>query len=101
MAWLDCGWPSAPKVAGLTPSQVGGFSCCRESTAAISYDYMACKRSLECMSGLVVPYKTDSCTGSHRQRSGAYGMGVKITCDVSIYLYGATLKRDTSLLIMH
>ncbi|GFX70009.1 uncharacterized protein TNCV_340361 [Trichonephila clavipes] len=44
--------PSAPKFAGSTPAQVVEFSRCRKSTAAMSYDYTACKRSLECLFGL-------------------------------------------------
>ncbi|GFW40701.1 hypothetical protein TNCV_4527901 [Trichonephila clavipes] len=38
--------PTVPKVAGSTPAQVDGFSRCRKSTAAMSYDYTARKRYL-------------------------------------------------------
>ncbi|GFX50859.1 uncharacterized protein TNCV_2732131 [Trichonephila clavipes] len=38
--------PIKKGVAGSTPAQVSGFSRCRKSTAAMSYDYAACKKSL-------------------------------------------------------
>ncbi|GFX99072.1 hypothetical protein TNCV_2492541 [Trichonephila clavipes] len=33
------------------PAQISGFSRCRKSTPAMSYDYTACKRCLECLFG--------------------------------------------------
>ncbi|GFW47640.1 hypothetical protein TNCV_2828331 [Trichonephila clavipes] len=66
------GWFAAPKVAGSTEAQVGGFSWCRKSTAAMSYDYMASKRSLECLFDLKALAKIKFLsTTSHRQSSGA------------------------------
>ncbi|GFW63111.1 hypothetical protein TNCV_4454591 [Trichonephila clavipes] len=52
VAWLVCRSPSSPKVACSNPAQVGGFSRSRKSTAAMSYDNTACKRSQERMFSL-------------------------------------------------
>ncbi|GFV62268.1 hypothetical protein TNCV_985321 [Trichonephila clavipes] len=76
---------STPKVAGSTPTQVGGFSRCRKLTMAMSYDYTACKLSLECLFGLDALGKIENpSTGSHRQEFRCFPLarklGAKIAC---------------------
>ncbi|GFY35111.1 hypothetical protein TNCV_5044861 [Trichonephila clavipes] len=63
----------------------------------MSYDYTACKRSLECLFGLGALDKIKNpSTGSHRQELRCLPLGVKITYSNWYLLYDATLKSDTS-----
>ncbi|GFT47241.1 hypothetical protein TNCV_3748531 [Trichonephila clavipes] len=70
VGWLVCHRTSAPKTAGSNPAQVSGVLRCRKSTAAMSYDYTVCKRSLECLAW-VFSAKLNSSVGSRRQSSDA------------------------------
>ncbi|GFV41621.1 hypothetical protein TNCV_3627721 [Trichonephila clavipes] len=71
VAWLFCRWPSAPKVAGSTPTQVGRFSWCRISTAAMSYDFQHVKDPKSVCLVWMLSAKLNPGAGSHWQSSGA------------------------------
>ncbi|GFT41068.1 hypothetical protein TNCV_1098311 [Trichonephila clavipes] len=64
----------------------------------MSHDYTACKRSLECLSGLGALGKINPGTGSHQELrclSVERKLVLKITCDTWHRVYGVVLKSDT------
>ncbi|GFW27695.1 hypothetical protein TNCV_765771 [Trichonephila clavipes] len=81
--------------SGLTKAQVGGFSCCRKSKAAMSYDYAVDKGPLGVrLFGLDAIGKHKILRSvSHRQSSAAFFWGgiwaSKLLRVIGIHLYGA------------
>ncbi|GFV65754.1 hypothetical protein TNCV_4153901 [Trichonephila clavipes] len=96
VAWLVCRWPSAPKVAGSTPAEVGGFSRCKKSTGAMLYDYTVCERSLECLFGLDALGKIKSWYKFTSSDLRCLPLGRKLPAAIGIRPYGAALKSDTN-----